>query len=352
MQVYRYKAVRADGTAVEGTMQAARAEDVRAALAGRDLRVAGVERAGARWYTKLLPERHVKAQEIVLCCRQLATFVGVGIPVTVALHTIGEEAASKQLSAACSAMIGDIQRGLRLSDAFRAHPLVFPQIVSDMVLASEASGNLEGVLRQVANSIEREASAKQKVQSAMVYPAIICSLAIVLTTALVTFVLPQFRSLYSELGVPLPAVVSALLDISDFITGNAIVIVLVLLAAVIGFLWWMRRPSGRLALHRLFLRLPFTAPMVRASIVERFCRTLSDLLAAGVPITQTFSIVIETTSNLVYRSALQHVMVRMRSGSGISEPLAQTELFPPVVIQMVRVGEETGRLDQHLSEMS
>lgn len=333
-------------------MQALRPDDVRAELVGRDFRVSGVEKAGAKWYAKFTPETRVKAQEIVLCCRQLATFVGVGIPVTTALQTIGEETANKRLAAACSDMIAEVQRGVRLSEAFRAHPLVFPQIVADMVLASEASGNLEGVLRQAAKSIEREATAKQKVQSAMIYPAIICALAFVLTIALITFVLPQFRSLYTELGVPLPTLVSALLNFSDFITNNAIIILLAILVVFVGMLYWLRTPPGKIALHRSFLKLPFVAPMVRAATVERFCRTLSDLLAAGVPITQTFAIVVETTSNLVYRAALQTVMIAMGTGSGISEPLAQTRLFPPVVIQMVRVGEETGRLDSHLAEMS
>lgn len=352
MDVYHYRATRPDGTTVEGFMQAIRADDVRAELVSRDLRVGQVEKSGAKWYVKFLPERKVKAQEIVLVCRQLATFVAVGIPITTALQTIGEGTGDKRLKAACVTMVADVQRGVRLSDAFSAHPLVFPQIVSDMVRASEESGNLDHVMRQAAKSIEREASARQKVQSAMIYPAIICALALLLTVGLITFVLPQFRNLYAELGVPLPAVVRGLLNISDFMTGNAILILLVLLVVIIGLAYWLRTPQGKYFLHRTLLRLPLVAPMVRTAVMERFCRTLSDLLSAGVPIMQTFSVLIETTPNLVYRRALRNVVLEMGTGDGISGPLRATQLFPPVMIQMVRVGEETGRLDTHLAEMS
>jgi type IV pilus assembly protein PilC len=349
VQLYKWQAQTAHGEAVDGVMQATASKDVRAALTARNLRVSSItSKGGLKGFLTL--EKKVKPQEVIIFCRQLATFVSVGVPVTQGLTTIAEQTADKQLRKACSEMVAEIQRGARLSDTVRAHPLVFPTIVGDMVHAAEASGDLEGVLRQAARSIDREASARQKIRAAMIYPSIICSLAVVLTIGIIAFVLPQFRGLYASLGVKLPGMVGVLLGISDFVTSHAIVLLAVTVLIIGGLSYWQRSESGRVARDRLLLKLPVIAPMVRAAVVERFCRTLADLLAAGVPIGQTFSVVIETTSNRVYRKAIRSVMAAMGTGDGICRPLQATGLFPPIVTQMVRVGEETGSLDRHLSE--
>jgi type IV pilus assembly protein PilC len=349
VQLYKWQAQTAHGEAVDGVMQATASKDVRAALAARNLRVSSItSKGGLKGFLTL--EKKVKPQEVIIFCRQLATFVSVGVPVTTGLTTIAEQTADKQLRKACNEMVAEIQRGARLSDTVRAHPLVFPTIVGDMVHAAEASGDLEGVLRQAAHAIDREASARQKIRAAMIYPAIICSLAVVLTIAIIAFVLPQFKDLYASLGVKLPGVVSVLLGMSDFVRSHAIVLLASLLLLIVGLVYWQRSEAGRVARDRLFIKLPVIAPMVRAAVVERFCRTLADLLAAGVPIGQTFSVVIETTSNRVYRRAIRSVMAAMGTGEGICRPLQATGLFPPIVTQMVRVGEETGSLDRHLSE--
>jgi type IV pilus assembly protein PilC len=270
--------------------------------------------------------------------------------VTTGLSTIAEQTTDKQLKAACLAMVADIQRGARLSDAVRAHPTVFPVIIADMVHAAESSGDLEGVLRQASHSIEREASAKQKIKAAMIYPSIICSLAVVLTIGIIAFVLPQFKDLYASLGVKLPGIVNVLLALSDFVRHNAIPLLAVTLVAFVGLVAWQRSERGRVVRDRVLLKLPIVSPMVRAAVVERFSRTLGDLLSAGVPMGETFAVVIETTSNRVYRRALRTVMGAMGTGQGICQPLMATKLFPPIVTQMVRVGEETGSLDKHLRE--
>ena len=349
MQLFKWQAQTAGGEAVNGTMQATTSKDVRVALTARDLHVSSITSKGG-WRSMLTLEKKVKPQEIMIFCRQLATFVSVGVPVTTGLTTIAEQTADKQLSKACLDMVAEIQRGGRLSDTIRAHPLVFPTIVGDMVHAAEASGDLEGVLRQAAHAIDREASARQKIKAAMIYPAIICSLAIVLTIAIVVFVLPEFRGLYTSLGVKLPGMVSVLLGISDFVRNDALFLLAGTVLFFVGVASWQRSESGRVFRDHFLLKLPAIAPMVRAAVVERFCRTLADLLAAGVPIGQTFSVVIDTTSNRVYRKAIQSVMASMGTGEGIYGPLKATGLFPPIVVQMVRVGEETGSLDRHLSE--
>lgn len=350
MQLYRWQALTSAGESVEGLMQAAKQEDVRAALDARALHITSISAKGGAWRDLLKLERKVKAQEVTIFCRQLATFVSVGVPVTTGLSTIAEQTSDKQLKAACLAMIADIQRGARLSDAVRAHPQVFPVIIADMVQAAESSGDLEGVLRQASHSIEREASARQKIRAAMIYPSIICCLAVVLTIGIIAFVLPQFKDLYASLGVKLPGIVNILLGLSDFVKKDAILLLAGVLVGFVALGAWQRSERGRVVRDRVLLRLPVVAPMVRAAVVERFSRTLGDLLSAGVPIGETFAVVIETTSNRVYRKALRTVMAAMGTGQGIYQPLQATRLFPPIVTQMVRVGEETGSLDKHLRE--
>lgn len=349
--VFDYEALTADGKKFHGTMKAYRPEDVEEALLGRGMRALKVRSPRPAWLRAITPQpRKVKAQEVILFCRQLAMFVHVGIPVTTALQTIGEQASSERLRSACIAMIGDIGRGGRLSDAMRAHPLVFPALLADMVRAAEVTGNLDGVLRQASHHIEREAAARQKIRAAMIYPSIIFTVAVLIITGIIVFVLPQFRTLYDSLGVKLPGIVSGLLAFTDFVGRNAIWIVALLLVGLVAALWWIRTPGGRYARDRFFLRLPLIAPMLQAAVTERFCRTFSDMLSSGVPMSQTFTATIDSVGNRVYAAALRRVMGGMTAGEGVYRPLHDTKLFSPVVLQMVRVGEETGSLDAHLAE--
>lgn len=307
-------------------------------------------RQSVREFLKYEKSRKVKPQEIVLFCRQLASFVRVGVPVTAAIETFAEQAPSTRMRKVYTAISLDIQKGVRLSDAFAAHPRVFPRIVSDMVRSAEATGNLDEVLLQASRHIAREASAKTKIRAAMIYPAIIAFLAVVITVGIVVFVMPQFRTLYQSLNVPLPPLLRFLLGASAFISGEAVPILLAVLGVVLGFGLAFRTEAGRDWRDRMILRTPMIAPMVRASTTERFCRTLGDMLGAGVPISQTYVVVMNNVRNRVYRDALRPVGPALASGQGIYRPIQAANVFPSAVIQMIRVGEETGHLDANLTE--
>jgi type IV pilus assembly protein PilC len=294
--------------------------------------------------------RKVKPHVTMLFCRQLASFVRVGVPVTTAIETFAEQASNAKLREVYMEVVADIQKGARLSDAFAAHPQVFPRIVSDMVRSAEITGDLDLVLKQAARHIEREAAAKQRVRAALAYPAVIASFAIVLTVGIVLFVLPKFTELYASLGVAVPGLLATLLSFSSFIRTHILVILLAILALVIllGFAW--RTERGRFAVDRMLLRMPVIGPLIRTSMIERFCRTLGDMLGASVPISQTYGVVIGNVRNRVYRKTLEGVGPAMASGQGLYRPLQQSGVFPPAVIQMFRVGEETGHLDTNLTE--
>jgi type IV pilus assembly protein PilC len=292
----------------------------------------------------------VKPQVIVLFCRQLASFVRVGVPVITAIETFAEQAGNKMLRETYLSVARDIQKGIRLSDAFAAHPKVFPRIVSDMVRSAEVTGNLDVVLRQVAKHIEREAAARQKIRAAMTYPAIIASFAVVITVGIIVFVLPKFRDLYASLGVATPGILNALLGFSTYVRDHGLWIAAGVLVGFLALGLLGRTERGRYTVDAGLLKIPVIRGLLRASMTERFCRTLGDMLAAGVPISQTYMVVVDNIRNRVYRHALLRVAPAMASGQGIYRPLQSAGIFAAPVVQMFRVGEETGHLDGNLAE--
>ena len=302
-----------------------------------------------RAFLKYEPGR-AKPQVVVLFCRQLASFVRVGVPVTTAIETFAEQAPNKMLRETYMGIAADIQRGVRLSDAFAAHPKVFPRIVSDMVRSAEATGNLDVVLRQAARHIEREASARAKIRAAMMYPIIIFTFALVITVGIVIGVLPKFKELYVSLGVKPPGILTALLNFSAYLSEHGVVILICILLAMFAFGLWVRTERGHYFLDATLLRIPVIRALIRASTTERFCRTLADMLSAGVPISQTYAVVIQNVGNRVYRRQLMRVGPSLAAGHGMYRPLAAAGVFTPAVIQMFRVGEETGHLDSNLAE--
>jgi type IV pilus assembly protein PilC len=292
----------------------------------------------------------VKPQEIILFCRQLASFVRVGIPVTTALQTFAEQTNNTRLRETYRDVGTDLERGHRLSEALGKQSLTFPPILVDMVRSAEATGNLDVVLRQAAKHIERERAARQKIRSAMTYPVIIAIVAFVVAIGIVVFVLPQFRTLYDSLNVKTPGIMAALLNFSSFISGHALILGASVVAAIVALGVWLRTDKGRYQRDAFILRVPYIAAMTKASATERFCRTLGDMLAAGVPISQTYGVVVANVRNRVFRKALTDVGPALAAGRGIYRPLQETGVFSPSVVQMIRVGEETGHLDSNLVE--
>jgi len=354
VQLYAYKAFTGDGDPVRGLMEAPRSDDVRDALLARSLRVVDVRRRRRALSPVALASAltGVRPDQVVMFCRQLATFVRVGIPVVTAVTTIAEQSGSARMRAACAAMIADLERGASLSEALAAHPAVFPALTVDMVRAAEVSGDLVAVLGQAGRHIEREAAARRRIRAAMTYPSVVLGMAVLIAAGMVAFVLPQFRDLFREYHTGLPLAVRVLLGVSDTLHAHAVPILLGVLVLVLALGRVLRTDSGRMARDVLVLRLPLVGGMARAAAVERFCRTLSDMLVAGVPITRILPVIVATTGNRVYRRALREVAAQMTVGEGFSRPLRRTGLFPPMVTQMIRVGEETGTLDVHLAEAS
>jgi type IV pilus assembly protein PilC len=292
----------------------------------------------------------VRRSEVILFTRQLATFVRVGMPIVEGLSVLRDQAGSALMKRALAEMIIDLGTGASLSAAMARYPRIFPLLYVDMIRSAEMSGNLDDVLRQLAAYMSRDEGAKRKVRSAMIYPAIVVGLALVVVGVLVAFVLPAFAQLFGEFRAEMPPTTRFLLGAGAFCRDHVIEIFGALLLVMAGTGVFATTRSGRDFYDVVLLRLPMLGIIVRYAIIERYLRTLATLARAGVPITRMLDTAITAVGNAEYRAGLASVREDMLSGEGFATPLERTDLFPRIVIQMVRVGEETGSLDANLEQ--
>ncbi|TME23730.1 MAG: type II secretion system F family protein [Chloroflexi bacterium] len=292
----------------------------------------------------------ISRADIILFTRQLATFVGAGVPMSRALGTIAQETASPLFKRVILAVLDDLERGQNLSEALVKHPKVFPTLYVDLVRVAELTGNLEATLTELAGYLRRDLNTVRRVQAALIYPAVILVVATGVVIILVFFALPAFTRIFAEFRVELPLSTRILIGIVDFTRRWGLVIGAVVVAAAGGIVLALRTARGVYVKDQLSIRVPILGPIVLSAVLNRFARTLAMVLKAGVPLGQTFEAVIASTGNRVFQRGLTTVKEQMTSGEGFAGPLIRTHLFPPMLTQMVRVGEETGTLDTYLEQ--
>ena len=328
---------------------------VHGVLTRRGYRVVGLRpaRGGWSWLYRELPTFFgVSTADLVLFSRQLSTFLKVGVPITDAIRLLRSGARSGAFKSALDDINDDLDEGESFSVAISHHPRVFNQLYVDMVRAAEYSGSLERVLLQIANYLQRQDSALKKIRSAMIYPAVITTLAIAVCGVLIVVVLPNFVNLFDEFHADLPLPTKVLIALGAFTQRWRWEILAVMVVVVFGAFFALQTRRGHVFWDHMLIRLPVLGSIVVFAIVERFMRTLATMLRAGIPISQTFDVAIASAGNIRYRRGLESVRKRMVTGDGFSEPLAATGLFSPMVLRMVRVGEETGTLDQSLEQIA
>jgi type IV pilus assembly protein PilC len=292
----------------------------------------------------------ISRADIILFTRQLATFVSAGVPMSRALGTMAEETVSPLFKRVILAILDDLERGQNLSDALAKHPQVFPALYIDLVRVAELTGNLEVTLNQLAVYLRRDLNTVRRLRSAMIYPTVILVVATVVVIILVVFALPAFVRIFAEFRVQLPLPTRILIGIVSFIEQWGIAIGAAALATAVGVVAALQTERGRYGKDQLSIKLPIFGPIVLSAVLNRFARTLAMVLKAGVPLGQTFDAVIASTGNRVFQRGLATVKEQMTSGEGFAGPLIRTRLFPPMLTQMVRVGEETGTLDTYLEQ--
>jgi type IV pilus assembly protein PilC len=352
MGEFRYVAYDSAGGRLAQVAQADSAEQVKRMLWEQGLHIIDIHpHRRAPSLHELFPTfLQVKRAEVILFTRQLATFVRVGVPMLEGLAVLREQASSPLLKAAIGRVENDVRAGASLSAALAVHPRIFNDLYVDMVRSAEVSGNLDDVLRQLASYLYRDESAARKLRNAMIYPGIVIALALGVITVLVGFVLPAFARLFSDFQATMPLPTRILLTVGIFCRDHAVTIFVVMAIIVVSVTAYLHTARGRETLEALLLRVPHLGTIIRYSIVERYLRTLATLARAGVPITTMIDTANESLGNVIFERGLKAVRSRMLSGEGFSGPLEGTGLFPKLVIQIVKVGEETGNLDSNLEQ--
>ena len=308
--------------------------------------------ASLRKYLDFSFTAQVKPKEIILFSRQLAILLESGIDIVAAIDLYKSQAANKVFKKTLEEIVADLRSGTSFSGALAKFPKVFSTMYYRTIAAGEQSGNLDQVLRQIADYMERAELATKKVKSAMTYPAIVLIVAIIVVVILVIFVMPTFTNLYSNLGAKLPTISKVMLNIANGAAKYGLYVLAGLVVLIVGIVLYVRTPSGRFKWDGFLLRLPVIGPIVRLNELARCSRTISMLIKVGLPLPDIITMCIQSSSNKVMSQALTEVKQDMLAGEGLAQPMAKRKIFLPLMVQMVAVGEKTGNLSNTLATVA
>jgi len=294
----------------------------------------------------------VKDEDLVMFARQLATMVDAGIPILQALDALQEQMTQPYFKTVITTVRDDIQMGSSLSAAFNKHPRAFDALFINMVKVGETGGVLSAILDRISGYLEKSLKLKHKVQSAMIYPAVVVTMAGIITVVLLVKVVPTFAGIYASFNAELPALTQVLINVSNFLQKY---ILYVIVGLVVGFFLmgrWYQTDRGREILDRLSLKIPLFGELIRKVCISRFSRTLATLLQTGVPILESLDIVGKTSGNRVIENVVGNVKTNVREGESIAGPLIKSGVFPPMVTRMISIGEKSGQLEKMLTKIA
>ena len=294
----------------------------------------------------------VSAKDLAIFTRQFSVMIGAGLPLVQCLDILGTQAEDKNFGGVILATRTSVEGGATLADAMRQHPKVFDALFTNMIAAGEAGGILDAILQRLATYIEKAVKLKGQVQSAMMYPIAVIVIAVVVVGAILWKVIPTFATLFAGLGAELPLPTRIVIALSNFLVAFMPVIIAAIAGIVVGFRWYYATPGGRKVIDAVLLKLPVLGMLLRKIAVARFCRTLSTLLSSGVSILEALDITARTAGNAVVEDAIHTTRRSIEGGETIVAPLRQTAVFPPMVVQMIGVGEATGALDTMLAKIA
>jgi len=294
----------------------------------------------------------IKTREVVIFTRQFATMINSGLPLVQSLTILAEQTENKRFKKIIAQVLQDIQAGQTLADSLRRHPKVFTELYVNMVAAGEAGGILDVILNRLAVFLEKNDALARKIKGAMVYPSVMLIVVILCTTILLWKVVPVFAAMFTGAGLQLPGPTRVVLAISGFLQSYMWMLVLAVIAAVFAIRQYYKTDGGKLAIDKFMLRFPVLGNLLRKSAVSRFTRTLGTLVSSGVSILEGLQITARTAGNRVVHDAVMKSRASIAGGATISEPLKESGVFPPMVVQMINVGEQTGGLDEMLTKIA
>ncbi len=351
MPAFEYTALNSKGKEEKGMLEADNARQVRQLLRDGNLsplQVEQVEKSEKSSKQKTHKVGRVKAGDLALMTRQLATLVQSGSPLEEALATTAKQTEKRNVRHILSAIRSRVVEGYSLADGLALFPSVFPDIYRATVAAGEQSGHLDAVLERMADYTETRQETQQRISSAMFYPVILTIISIAIVAGLLGFIVPKIIDVFSNVGQELPAMTQVLIKISDFVRAYGIYIAIALVIAFILFKQLTKIPKWRYKYHNFLLRVPVFKKMVRGLNTARFARTLSILASSGVPILDAMSISAEVVQNLPMRKAIEDAAHKVREGMTINRALDQSKYFPPMTIYLIASGESSGKLDDML----
>jgi type IV pilus assembly protein PilC len=348
MAKFRYQATTETGSRARGVATATSLKTAMAGLVEQGFTVSQLKPKRNVLKFEITKEK-LPQGELMHFSRQLSAFVRAGIPLIEAIEVIEEEADDKTLRMVLQGVRESLTTGETFSEALRPYETLFPKFYVDMVRAAELTGSLDDVLSELSGYIKRDLEARNKIKSALVYPLVILVMAIATVIVLSTFVLPRFKTFFKGFHATLPLPTRMLISFTDLISKDWMYIIASLALAVAIPMVLVRTHAGRRTKDRLLLRLPILGQVMLFAIVERFCRLLATMTQAGVPLPEAMGVLGDATKNVVFQEGIAEVHGAMMRGEGLARPMADTKLFPGAVIQMVKVGENTGTLNEQLA---
>ncbi len=355
MALFSYVARNPQGKTITGTLDALNEQSAVKTLREQGLTPTSVKAGHISSPTRRRQKAkagRIRLDDMVIFSRQLATMVKAGLPILEGLNILGEQVEKKALKDVIFAVEKDVQGGTNLTDALAKHPKAFDQFFISMVRAGEASGALDTILEQIAGYLEKLLSIQRKVKSALMYPTAVSVIAITITVFLLIKVVPVFQDIFAGFEIKLPLPTQIVITISQVVQTYYIRVIVVLVALYLAINYWGRTKMGRYRIDSFKLKVPIFGPLLRKVAIAKFTRTLSTLIRCGVNILTALDIVAKTAGNVVIEEAVYKTKFSIQGGESLAKPLAESDVFPPMVTRMIDVGERTGALESMLSKIA
>jgi len=350
LPVFAYKGKTLAGTLISGELKAKNRAELERSLRSKKILVTSVSTKPSQVNIRI--GTGIKKVHISRFTRQFATMIGAGLPMVQCLEILSQQMESAELRRVIGEVKESVQAGTTLAEALSRHKKVFDDLYVNMVDAGEIGGALDTILVRLAVYREKADALARKVKGAMIYPAVVMTVAIAVTFIMLTYIVPIFAKMFAGLGAELPAPTQFVLSLSAFLRANILTGLGLLIALFIAYRYYSKTPSGRLNIDRVKLRLPLLGDLIRKSVIARFSRTLATLISSGVSILDALDITARTSGNRVIHDAIKKSVLSIAEGETITQPLKESKVFPPMVVQMISVGEKTGGLDEMLTKIA
>ncbi len=355
MAQFKYTARNTAGKTVEGLIEAPIQRVASDKLRSQRYTVVSLNevKVGDSLLSRINPfKKGVTSKDLVVFSRQLATLVSAGVPIVQGLTILGEQIQSPVFRQVIGGIRTDIESGIAIADAMKKHPKAFSELYVSMIRAGETGGVLDAILERLSAYLEAAEELRGKVKGAMVYPLVISGVAGAVTLFLLIAVIPTFKNVFASFGGELPLPTRILLSVSDFLRHNFIYLLIIPVGGVIAFKRWYKTQKGATTVDGLMIRIPVIGDLLKKVAVSKFTRTLGTLIKSGVPILQALDTVAKTAGNKVVEASIMSARESIREGEKIADPMKASGIFPPMVIQMISVGEETGNLEIMLTKIA